>query len=260
MKLELERALVFFDLETTGTDPDSDKIVEISVLRIEPDGQRESRTRRINPGRPIPPGATAVHGIRDADVRDEPSFRQIARGLLEFLADADLAGFNVARFDVPILDREFRECGLDLNVSRRRIIDAMTIYHRKERRDLTAAVRFYLDRSHDGAHAAEDDVAVTLDVLDAQLERYPDLPRRVDELAAWTRGGNVDAVDRSGKFVWKNGEAVLAFGKHRGQSLRRVAEQNAGYLEWVLNADFPPDARELVERALQGEFPQRGGG
>jgi DNA polymerase-3 subunit epsilon len=260
MKLELERALVFFDLETTGTDPDSDKIVEISVLRIEPDGQRESRTRRLNPGRPIPPGATAVHGIRDEDVRDEPSFRQIARGLLDFLADADLAGFNVARFDVPILDREFRECGLELKVSSRRIVDAMTIYHRKERRDLTAAARFYLDRSHDGAHAAEDDVAVTVDVLDAQLERYPDLPRRVDELAAWTRGGSVDAVDRSGKFVWKNGEAVLAFGKHRGQSLRRVAEQDAGYLEWVLNADFPPDARELVERALQGEFPQRGGG
>jgi DNA polymerase-3 subunit epsilon len=259
MNLQLERALVFFDLETTGTNPESDKIVEVSVLRIEPDGHRESRTRRINPGRPIPPGATAIHGIKDADVREEPSFRQIARGLLDFVAGADFAGFNVARFDVPLLDREFRECGLDLELSGRRIIDAMTIFHRKERRDLTAAVRFYLDRAHDGAHAAEDDVTATVDVLDAQLERYPDLPRSVDELAAWTRGGNVDAVDRSGKFLWKNGEAVLAFGKHRGQTLRRVAEQDADYLKWVLKADFPPDARELVERALRGQFPQRSG-
>ena len=255
VNLQLERALVFFDLETTGTDPDADRIVEISVLRIEPDGHRESRTRRINPGRPIPLGATAIHGIRDADVRGEPSFRQIARGLLEFLADADLAGFNVARFDVPLLDREFRECGLELDLSGRRVIDAMTIYHRKERRDLAAAARFYLDRAHDGAHAAEEDVAMTVEVLEAQLERYTDLPRRVDELADWTSSGQAAAVDRSGKFVWESGEVVFAFGKHRGRALRDVADRDPAYLKWILNSDFPPDTRDLVDGALQGRFP-----
>jgi len=255
--LKLDRPLAFFDLETTGIDPATDRIVEISALRISPEGERESRTRRINPERPIPAGATAIHGIRDEDVRDEPTFRQIARGLLEFLGDADLAGFNVARFDVPLLDREFRDCGLDLGLARRRVVDAMTIFHRMERRDLSAAVSFYLGRSHDGAHAAEADVAATAEVLEAQLERYPELPRAVAELDAWTRGGRADGVDGSGKFVWKDGEVVLAFGKHQGQPLRRVARENPGYLEWVVRSDFPDDAKQVASEALAGRFPCR---
>jgi DNA polymerase-3 subunit epsilon len=257
--LKLERPLVFFDLETTGIDPRSDKIVEISVLRVNPDGGRDSRTRRINPGRPIPPEATAIHGISDDDVRNEPSFRQIARGLLDFLADADLAGFNVSRFDLPLLEREFRSCGLDLVASKRRVIDAMTIFHRKERRDLTAAVSFYLGRSHDGAHAAEADVSATIEVLDAQLARYPDLPRSVEELESWTRGGRLPGVDSSGKFVWREGEAVFAFGKHQGKPLRAVAEEDSGYLEWIVKSDFPDDARELVAEALRGRYPREEG-
>jgi DNA polymerase-3 subunit epsilon len=183
--LKLSRPLVFFDLETTGPDPYADRVVEISVLKVAPDGSREGRTRRINPGRPIPPEATAVHGIRDEDVRDSPQFRQIARSLLEFLEDADLAGYNVRRFDAPILDREFRDCGMDLGLSRRRVIDAMTIFHRKEPRDLSAAVRLFLGRPHEGAHSAEADVAAAAEVLDAQLERYPDLPRTVEALDTW---------------------------------------------------------------------------
>ena len=253
--LKLDRPLIIFDLETTGTDPATDRIVEISALRVSPDGGRESRTRRINPERPIPAGATAVHGIRDEDVRDEPTFRQIARGLLEFLGDADLAGFNVLRFDLPLLDREFRDCGLDLGVAARRVVDAMTIYHRMERRDLSAAVSFYLGRSHDGAHTAEADVTATAEVLEAQLERYPDLPHGVEELDAWMRGGRADGVDRSGKFVWKDGEAVLAFGKHQGKTLRQVAQENPGYLEWVAKSDFPPDAKQVAVEALAGRFP-----
>lgn len=255
--LTLDRPLVFFDLETTGIDPATDRIVEISALRVDPDGSRESRTRRINPERPIPAGATAIHGIRDEDVRDEPTFRQIARGLLEFLGQADLAGFNVLRFDLPLLDREFRDCGLDLGLAGRRVIDAMTIFHRMERRDLSAAVIFYLGRSHEGAHAAEADVAATAEVLEAQLERYPDLPRAVDELDAWTRGGRASGVDRSGKFVWKDGEAVLAFGKHQGKMLRRVAREDPGYLEWVASSDFPDDAKLVAREALEGRFPNR---
>jgi DNA polymerase-3 subunit epsilon len=255
--LTLERPLVFFDLETTGTDPASDRIVEISVLRVEPDGSRESRTRRINPGRPIPAEATAVHGIRDEDVRDEPFFRQLARGLLEFLAGADLAGFNVTRFDIPLLEREFRDCGLDLGLAQRRVVDAMTIFHRMERRDLGAAVEFYLGREHSGAHAAEADVLATAEVLDAQLARYAELPRSVDGLDGWMRPGGEDAVDRSGKFRWQGGEVVFAFGKHQGRALREVAAESSGYLEWIVKSDFPSDAKALVDEALQGRFPER---
>jgi DNA polymerase-3 subunit epsilon len=256
MRLLLQRPLVFFDLETTGVDPATDRIVEISALRLSPDGERESRTRRVNPGRPIPPEATAIHGIRDEDVRDEPSFRQLSRGVLEFLDGADLAGFNVVRFDVPLLDREFRDCGLDLGLPGRRVIDVMTIFHRMEPRDLSAAVRFYLGREHEGAHAAEDDVAATASVLEAQLDRYGDLPDTVDGLETFCRRRRPGAVDDAGKFVWRDGEAVFAFGKHQGKTLRDVVGSDAGYLDWIARSDFPPDAKRVVSEALAGRYPE----
>lgn len=253
--LRLDRPLVVFDLETTGTDPATDRIVEISTLRIEPDGTRSIKTRRLDPERSIPPGATAIHGIGDADVRGEPTFRQIARSLLDWLEGADLAGFNISRFDLPLLDREFRECGLDLGLAGRRVLDAMVVFHRREPRDLGAAVRFYLGREHVAAHSARADVEATAEVLDAQLARYEDLPRSVAELAAWTQGARPDGVDARGKFVWRDGEAVFAFGKHQGTSLRQVAATAPDYLEWILGSDFPEDARAIVAGALRGEFP-----
>jgi DNA polymerase-3 subunit epsilon len=258
--LELTRSLIVLDLETTGTDPATDRIVEISVLRISPDGGRESRTRRINPGRPIPPEATAVHGIRDEDVLDEPTFRKVARGLLEFIGDADLAGFNAQRFDIPLLAREFRDCGLDLDLGRRSVVDVMTIFHRMEPRDLSAAVRFYLGREHAGAHGAEADVLATAEVLDAQLARYPDLPRGVEDLDRWCNPAPDNAVDRSGKFVWRGGDVVFAFGKNQGRTLKEVARSDRGYLQWIAGADFPEDARTIVREAMDGRYPERGGG
>ena len=255
--LRIQRAIAFFDLETTGTDPASDRVVEISILRREVDGSAETRTRRVNPGRPIPPEASAVHGIRDVDVRDAPTFRQIGRGILEFLGDADLAGFNIVRFDVPLLSREFRDCGLDLGLARRRVIDVMTIFHRKEPRDLAAAVRFYLGREHHSAHSAEADVLAAAEVLEAQLERYPDLPRDVTDLERVIRPEVLrEAADVSGKFVWKSGELVFTFGKHAGRMLRDVAREQKDYLEWILRNDFPSDARQIVEGALRGSFPE----
>lgn len=254
--LRRTKPLVFFDLETTGTDPATDRIVEIATLRLDPDGGRETRTRRLDPERQIPAEATAIHGIRDADVAGQPTFSRIARGLLEFLGDADLAGFNIARFDAPLLDREFRDCGLDLGLPRRALVDVMAIFHRKERRDLGAAVRFYLNREHEGAHGAEADVLATAEVLEAQLERYPDLPRTVPELEAWCDARPRDAVDRSGKFVWKDGRAVFAFGKFQGRSLEDVSRSERDYLEWIVRSDFPSDARQLVQKALGGEYPR----
>jgi len=247
---------VVFDLETTGTDPAIDRIVEISALRLDPEGDRELRTRRLNPERTIPPGATAVHGITDDDVRDAPTFRQVSRSLLTWIEGADLAGFNIVRFDVPLLDREFRDCGLDLELSSRRILDAMVVFHRREPRDLSAAVRFYLGREHESAHSAEADVEATAEVLDAQLARYADLPRSVADLDAWIRAGRPNAVDASGKFVWREGEAVFAFGKHQGVALRQVAVSAPDYLAWVMDSDFPEDAKLIVAAALRGEFPR----
>jgi DNA polymerase-3 subunit epsilon len=254
-QLNLDRPLAFFDLETTGIDPATDRIVEICVLRVETDGSEEIKTRRINPERPIPAAATAIHGIRDEDVRDAPTFKEIARGLHAFLEGADLAGYNVARFDAPLLNREFADCGFDLRLADRRIVDAMTIYHRKERRDLSAACRFYLDRPHDGAHSAEADVRVTAGILDAQLERYSDLPATVGELEAWCRSGRTDGVDPSGKFIWKGGEVVFSFGKHQGKALRHVAGKSPDYLEWILQSDFPADTKAVVADALRGRYP-----
>ncbi len=249
--LRLDRPLIVFDLETTGVDPARDKIVEIATLKLLPDGTRDPRRRLVNPGRPIPPGATKVHGIQDEDVREAPEFQQIARSLLDYLGDSDLAGFNVARFDIPLLEREFNDCQLDLGMERRRVIDAMAIYHRKERRDLTAAVEFFLGRDHDGAHTAEADVNATADVLEAQLERYGDLPRDVAELERWIRRIPANAVDAAGKLVRKDDCICINFGKYRGLPLDEVARDNGDYLEWLLDTDFPDDAREHLRVALK---------
>lgn len=250
--LQLTRPIVCFDLETTGIDPASDRIVEISILRLEPDGTRLTRTRRINPGRPIPEEATAVHGIRDEDVADAPSFRQVAKGLLELLEGADLTGFNVARFDIPLLDREFRDCELNLGLDQRRIVDAMTIFHRMEPRDLSAATRFYLDREHTGAHGAEADVQASFEILEAQLTRYEELPDSVDGLDAWIRRVPDNAADQSGKFVHEDGRVVFNFGKHKGKPLAEVAASMPDYLQWILGSDFPDDAKQVVRDALDG--------
>jgi DNA polymerase-3 subunit epsilon len=253
MSLDLKRPLAFFDLETTGIDPAKDKIVEIAIVRLDPDRSRRGVAYRVNPGRPIPKEATAVHGIADADVVACPSFRDLSGSLLDLLSDSDLAGFNVRRFDVPLLDREFRDCGLDLALAGRRIVDVMTIFHRKEPRDLTAAVRFFLDRDHGGAHGAQADVEASLDVLHAQLARYGDLPRTVAELDAWCHPVPADAVDRDGKFVLREGQIVFNFGRQKGRALKEVARSQPDYLEWILKQDFPDDARSLVVAALRGD-------
>lgn len=251
MRLRLSRPICFFDLETTGVDPARDRVVEVCVLRVEPDGRSEARTRRIHPERPIPPDATAVHGIRDEDVKDAPTFRQVARALLDFFADADLGGFNVRRFDVPLLDREFRDCGLDFGLAGRRVVDAMTIFHKKEPRDLGAAVRFFLGREHEGAHAAEADVRASFEVLEAQLARYDDLPDTPEAIEAWLQPPPPPgAADRAGKFVVRDGATVFNFGKHRGRPLAEVAAGAPDYLRWLLQGDFPEDAKALVREAL----------
>lgn len=258
--LQLDRPLVCFDLETTGTDPAKDRIVQIALVRLGPDGARRTFSTLVNPQRPIPPDATAVHGIRDEHVRSAPSFSQIRADVEAMLDGADLAGFNVLKFDLPLLEAEIRREGGAFAARGRRVVDAMVIFHRMEPRNLVAAVRFYCARDLVGAHSAEADALATLDVLDAQLARYPELPRDPAGLNAFCNPGGDRFVDRGRKFRWnEQGEAVFAFGKHEGKALRDMARnpQDRRYLEWMLGADFNDEVKAILRDALGGVYPVR---
>lgn len=255
--LVLRRPLVFLDLETTGVNHASDRIVELSAVKVHPDGRRETLTRRVNPGMPIPQASTRVHGITDADVADAPPFARIAAEVLAFIGDADLVGFNVQRFDLPILLREVALVGLRLDMSDRAVVDAQVIYHRRVPRDLAAAYRLYCGKELEGAHGAQADVEACLEILDAQLAAYPDLPRTPQELAEVLNPRDPNALDPEGKIVWERGEAILAFGPEgiRGRPLREVAAKDRGFLEWVLRKDFSPEVKAIVQAALDGRYP-----
>lgn len=265
-RLALLRPLAFIDLETTGVDPRHDKIVEISVMKVFPPGEGGVtpepvvRTRRVHPGVPIPPGATAIHHITDADVEGEPPFEQIARSLLELLSDCDFAGFGVRRFDLPLLVAEFRRCGLAFEIAERNVIDGKDIFHLKEPRTLTAAYAVYCGGELRSAHSAEADMIASRDVIVAQLERYDDLPGDVEALAKiGAPEADPDAIDGEGRFKWIAGEACVNFGKNRGRSLRELSgnEDGRGMLGWMLRADFGEDAKKIVRAALDGRFPVR---
>jgi DNA polymerase-3 subunit epsilon len=253
--LKLRRPLALVDLESTGTLPSSDRIVEIAILRVNPDGGEDFRCKRVNPGVPIPAEATAIHGITDADVASEPAFAAYARSLSDFLTDCDIAGFNVARFDLPMLEAEFRRAGVTFSREGRAVIDAMAIFHQKERRDLAAAVRFYCGRDFPEAHSSEDDVRATADVLRAQLERYDDLPRDVEALDELLNRVDPSWIDPDGKFRWTDGTTVIAFGQHKGRTLQDLAAEEPDYLEWMVGQDFSPEVMEIVRDALSGRFP-----
>jgi DNA polymerase-3 subunit epsilon len=254
-KLVLTRPLVVFDLETTGLDPRRDRIVEISCVKLFPDGKRDVRTRRLNPEMPISPQATAVHGITDDDVKNEKTFAQVAKSLFEFLSDCDLSGFNVERFDLPLLVREFASVSIKFPPTPASVIDVWRIYMTKEPRDLSAAYRYYCHQDLANAHAAEADAVATADILSAQVARYDDLPDTVASLHEFCHPVHPDWLDPDGKVVWRDGEAVLAFGKHRDKSLRRMAGEEPEYLKWIAGSDFSDEVKRLAQAALRGEFP-----
>jgi DNA polymerase-3 subunit epsilon len=265
-RLVLERPLVFFDLETTGLDALNDRIVEISILKTFPPGpdgvvpEPVVRTRRVNPGMPIPPGAMAVHGITDADVAHEPPFEKIAKSLFDLLQDCDFAGFGCRRFDLPLLSAEFRRAGLAFDYRARHVIDGKDIFHFKEKRDLSAAYALYCGGELKSAHSAEADVLASRDVIVGQLERYDDLPADVAGLAAvGAPSADPDAYDAEGKLKWMGDEVVINFGKSRGKTLRALAgsEDGRGMLGWVLRQDFGEDVKTVVRNALAGRFPTR---
>jgi DNA polymerase III subunit epsilon len=244
--LRLTRPLAVIDLETTGTAPRRNYTVEIAVVKILPCGNRVCFHRRVNPGMPIPAAATAVHGITDEDVASCSSFTEIALRLADFLTDCGLAGFNLKRFDLPFLFNEFAQAEVDFSLAGRSLIDVLEIYHQREPRTLTAAVRLYLDRPHDGAHGAQADAWATAAILDAQLGRYRDLPRTVPELHAGF--ATVDVARRLRRNDW--GRVVFSFGKYTDMPLDEVAQFDPSYLRWLLEQDFLPDFLELIQQAL----------
>ncbi len=248
----LERPLVVLDLETTGTQVEADRIVEISMLKLSPDGTRRTATRRLNPGIPIPPEATAVHGITDRDVAGLESFRQIARRVAVFLEGCDLCGYNIWNFDLKLLRTEFKRAEIPFSTRDRYIVDPCRIFHRRESRDLTAALRFDCGKAHQGAHGAEADVMAALLVLEGQVERYGDLPRTIPEIHASLEFP--DFVDSEGKFVRReDGAVIFAFGKkHPGKQLDEVLRSDPEYLEWMVNqGSFSEEVRSIVRRALR---------
>jgi DNA polymerase-3 subunit epsilon len=259
--LKLTRPLAVLDLETTGTVPSLDRIVEIAIVKIYPDGRKTRYHERVNPGVPIPPEATKVHGIGDKEVRNCPAFKNLAAKIGRFLEDCDLAGYNLVRFDLPLLRCEFARAGFEFWSDGRRIVDVCQIFHKKEPRDLPAALKFFCAQEHSQAHSALHDVRATWKVLEAQLTRYTDLPLDMQGLHDFCNEHDDRFVDAERKFEWRHNEATFAFGKYRGRSLREVAEEEPGFLEWMLTKDFEAETKAIVAEALKGHFPkQRVGG
>lgn len=237
MKLKLDRPVMFFDLETTGTDALHDRIVEISMIKVMPDGTDIQRTVRVNPGMPIPAEATAVHHITDADVADKPLFSQLAEGLAKSFRGCDLAGFNSNRFDIPLLAEEFARAGIDFDFNECRFIDVQTIFHKKEQRTLSAAYKFYCGKNLDDAHSANADTRATYEVLMAQLDRYDDLPNDMEKLSEYSsQNKNVDLM---GRLVYDDRHReVINFGKYKGQLAVDVLRRDPSYFSWIQQGDF----------------------
>lgn len=248
MELNLKNPIVFFDLETTGTNITHDRIVEISMLKVFPNGKQEIKTKRINPEMPIPKESSDIHGILDEDVKDSPTFRQIAKSLADQIEGCDLAGFNSSRFDIPLLAEEFLRVGLDVDFSKKKLIDVQIIFHKKEQRTLEAAYKFYCDRTLEDAHSAEADTLATFEVLKAQLDRYDDLPNDMGKLAEEYSFFNQN-VDLSGRIIRnENGIEVFNFGKHKGKPVSEVLRIEPSFYAWMMDADFPLNTKQVLTK------------
>ncbi len=244
MNLNLKRPIIFFDLETTGVDISKDRIVEISLVKVMPDGEEIIKTRRINPEMHIPAEATEVHHITDEDVKDCPTFRQVAKSLYQFMEGCDFGGFNSNRFDLPMLVEEFLRVGVDVNFKNRRFIDVQNIFHKMEERTLVAAYRFYCNKELDAAHSAEADTLATYEVLKAQLERYDNLENDIEALAKFSTRN--ETADYAGRIGYNDkGEEIFAFGKYKGRTVAEVFSTDPSYYTWLMNGDFPQYTKKI---------------
>ncbi|MDG1722835.1 MAG: 3'-5' exonuclease [Flavobacteriaceae bacterium] len=245
MELSLTRPLCFFDLETTGVNVAKDRVVEISILKIFPNGNKESKTWLVNPEMPIPPQTTAVHGITDEKVANEPTFKQLSKDIYSMIKGSDLAGFNSDRFDIPLLAEEMLRAEIDVDFKKHLTVDVQTIFHKMEKRNLSAAYKFYCGKDLDNAHSAEADTNATYEVLKSQIEKYDELENDVSKLSAFsTRRKSVDFAGFV--IVDEDGDAAFNFGKHKGKKVVEVLGREPGYFSWLLNADFPRYTKKVL--------------
>lgn len=263
MKLNLRNPLCFFDLETTGTNIANDRILEIAVIKMLPNGETQIKTNRVNPGVPIPAESSAIHGIYEDDIKDKPSFKEIAKDYAKFMEGADLSGFNILKFDVPMLVEEFLRAGVEFDYSRKKIIDAQKIFHMMEKRTLSAAYKFYVNKDLENSHSAEADTQATLEVLLAQIERYEGqevidpLGKKIGEIRndmdVLGKLAESDQVDLAGRMILNSKrEEVFNFGKHKGKPVTQVLREEPSYFDWMMNGDFPMDTkRKLTEIKLR---------
>lgn len=248
-QLALTRPIIFFDLETTGVQLGKDRIVEMALVKILPGGARDSYVKRINPEMPIPAQVSAIHGIFDEDVKDAPTFKQVAHSLYEWMKGCDLGGYNSARFDLPMLAEEFLRCGIPVDFEQRRMVDAQQIFFKMEQRTLTAAYQFYCGKTIENAHSAEADILATIEVLEAQIDRYEALTDKVEHLHDLGSGGE-ECVDFARSMVKKNGVVVFNFGKHKDRSVEDVFTKEPGYYDWMMKADFTLHTKQKISEIL----------
>ena len=250
--IQLTKPLAFFDLETTGLDVTNDRIIEIAILKMNPDGSKEHYSKRVNPEMPISPESSEITGISDADVQDCPTFKELASEIAAFLGDADLAGYNSNKFDIPVLAEEFLRAESDFDMSARKLIDVQNIFHKMEQRTLAAAYQFYCQQELVNAHAAMADVEATQEVFAAQLERYENLEKNIDFLSDFSRSGNNEILDFAGRIARNDkGEAVYNFGKHKGKSIEQVNQEEPGYYGWMLSANFPLYTKKVLKDEME---------
>lgn len=258
MKLNLTKPIIFFDLETTGTNVSKDRIVELSYIKVYPDGTEEQKSRRLNPEMPIPPESTAIHHITDEDVKDCPTFRQVSKALFEIFEGCDIAGFNSNKFDVPVLMEEFARAGLNFEIRGRRFVDVQTIFHKMEQRTLVAAYKFYCGKDLANAHSAMADTEATYQVLLSQLDRYEGLKNDIDYLAKFS--GSAGNVDLAGRIILNDKqEEVFNFGKHKGKLVKDVVRTDPSFLDWMLQGDFAKNTKDMV-RMLKLKYSRKPAG
>lgn len=254
-QLNLTKPLIFFDLETTGTAVRFDRIVQIALTKITPDGQKISKKKLIHPTIDIPIESTEIHGITNEMVADAPTFKQISKSLYQNLTDCDLAGYNILRFDIPVLIQEFKRCGIEFDVKDTKCLDVYKIFQYQHPRNLEAAVKLYCNENFEEGHDAENDVLATIKVLEKQLE-FDDIPNDIDEINNLVNPPDPSKIDWEGLFRWRNGEAIITIGKHNGHTIKSIAENYRDYFEWFLRSDFNKEAKQIVFEALRGNYPE----
>ena len=248
MQLQLTNPICFLDLETTGINVSLDRIVEIAIIKIMPDGSKQIKRKLVNPEMPIPKAASDVHGITDEMVKDAPSFKQIANEIKQFIEGADLAGYNSNRFDIPMLNEEFLRAGIAIDMLSRKLLDVQKVFHMMEQRTLSAAYKFYCDKNLEDAHTAEADAMATFEVLEAQVVKYPQIGNTVESIVKFT--GEDEIIDFARRLVYEKGVAVFNFGKHKGKPVIQVLKEEPQYYDWMMKGDFALHTKQKLTEIL----------